>query len=405
MHIKIEKKTVEKKMKLLLEELKKQKLLDEKKIVRDEKYFYIPIKAEEKKEDKEKTQTKEENKKIKEEEKKLRETIKKIIEKTIGEKINFETTTINSEKKPKSVKEILKPILKEKIKYLKSSFDLLGRIAIIEETEELKEYNKKIAEAIMKIYPSIKSVYLKSGIHEGEYRIQPYSLVLGENNSTTTYIENKVRLYLDIKETYFTPRLANERLRIAKQIKKEVEEKIKKNLHNIDEKNNENIIERILVLFSGISPYPITIEKNIEKKYLEYIEIEAVELNPKAHEFAEKNLKLNKTKRIKLYNEDAKKFLETTKKSYDRILMPLPKHSKYFLLDAVKKIKNEGIIHFYYFVEEKKIKTELKKILETELKPLIEKNKIKYEILEIHKVGQYAPRKYRVCADIKIYKE
>ncbi len=397
MHIKIEKKYVEKKMKLLLEELKKQKLLDEKKIIRDEKYFYIPIK------------TKEEEK------------LKKIIEKTIG-KINFETTTIKTEKKPKSVKEILQPILKEKIKYLKSSFDLLGRIAIIEETKELKEYNKKIAEAIMKIYPSIKSVYLKSGIHEGEYRIQPYSLVLGENNSTTTYIENKIKLYLDIKETYFTPRLANERLRIAKQIKKEVEEKIKKNIHNSEEKNkeekkekklaeektkkiNENIIERILVLFSGISPYPITIEKNIEKKYLEYIEIEAVELNPKAHEFAKKNLTLNKTKRIKLYNEDAKKFLETTKKNYDRILMPLPKHSKYFLLDAVKKIKNEGIIHFYYFVEEKKIKTELKKILETELKPLIENNKIKYEILEIHEVGQYAPRKYRVCADIRIYKK
>ncbi len=425
-----EKKLLDKKNKIEKEKeekLKQKKIKEDKKNEKDtdENKTYILIPLQTTTEERTDEKIKKENKTTEEELKKIKNTIKEILPQISEEKITFTLEEKNTITKPKSVKEILQPILKEKIKYLKSSFDILGRIAIIEETEELKEYNKKIAEAIMKIYKEVKSVYVKAGIHEGEYRIQPYSLVLGEEDSTTIYTENKIKLYLDIKKTYFTPRLANERLRIAEQIKKEVEEKLKQKLQkeikeNIREENKEEKeLEKILVLFSGIAPYPITIEKKLKEKKIKideknkkdlsnYVFIEGVELNPDAHDYAVKNLLLNKTKRIKLYNEDAKKFLEkklSEKKTYDRILMPLPKHSKYFLLDAVKVIKNEGIIHFYYFEKEEKILSGLKKILEEELKPLLERKEINYEILEVHKVGQYAPRKYRVCADIKIYKK
>ncbi len=370
-----------KKIKEILEYLKKKEYIDKKnKIKKEEKNYIIPLN---KKTTKNKETTIQMLKKINE---------KKIIEEKLTEKNIIEKTI---EKKPKSVKEILKPILKEKISLLKSSFDILGRIAIIEETEELKKYNKKIAEAITKIYPEVKSVYIKAGIHEGKYRIQPYKHILGEKNNTTTYIENKTKLYLDIQKTYFTPRLANERLRIAKQIKKELQKKNEKN-------------EKILVLFSGIAPYPIIIEKILEKKELEKIEkIIGVELNPNAHEYAKKNLLLNKTKKIILYNQDAKKFLKEEyekKEYYNRIIMPLPKQSKYYLSDTIKITQNKGIIHFYYFVEEKKIEEKLKKILEEEIKKTEKETnkKFNYKILNIHKTGQYAPRKYRVCADIQI---
>ncbi len=429
LYLKIEEEKA-KKLKEILSFLKQKNFLDKKNKIEKEK---TTKETEETKENEKKE--KEGNKKKVEEKTYILIPVKKTIntkntlselKKIVGKIILEEKNKI---KKPKSVKEILKPILKEKIKYLKSSFDILGRIAIIEETKELKEYNKKIAEAIKKIYPEVKSVYVKAGIHEGEYRIQPYKLILGEEDSTTTYIENKTKLYLDIKKTYFTPRLANERLRIALQIKEEIKQKIK-HKKIVEQKNKikkerqdikETIKEDILVLFSGIAPYPIIIEKKIkelnkelkesleEEKFdiLKHISIEGVELNPKAYEYAKKNLLLNKTKTIKLYNEDAKKFLKQKsieKKFYDRILMPLPERSKNFLLDAVKIIKDKGIIHFYYFEKEEKIKEGLKKILEEELKPLLKEKKVSYEILAVHKVGQYAPRKYRVCADIKINK-
>ena len=139
---------------------------------------------------------------------------------------------------------------------------------------------------------------------------------------------------------------------------------------------------------TGISVYPITISKLSNPK-----EIYAIEINPKAHEFAKENLKLNKIKNIKLFQGDVKKILPKIKKSFDRIIMPLPRDAESFLDLALKCLKKNGIIHFYDFQKSEDIpKASIEKI----------KAHCTPKILKVTKAGQYSPRKFRICIDFKV---
>jgi tRNA G37 N-methylase Trm5 len=96
-----------------------------------------------------------------------------------------------------------------------------------------------------------------------------------------------------------------------------------------------------------------------------------------------------------LYNYLITKELTT---KYDEIYMPLPKDAEHFLDSAFKASKKETTIHMYDFIHENDFPTETEnKVLETAKKL----NK-KIKIIQTRKVGQYSPRKYRVCCDFKI---
>ena len=244
---------------------------------------------------------------------------------------------------------------------LPSSYDVIGSIAILSE----KTRNpKKIAQALLKNFKNIKTVAIKTGIHSGRYRLQKTKILAGEKTKTTLHKENNCIFKLNIDKTYFSPRLANERLRISKLVKKN---------------------ESVLVMFSGVAVYPINIIKHSKAK-----EVYAVEVNPSAHKFAEENVKLNRVDNLKLFLGDVKKVLPRIKNKFDRIIMPLPSDAESYLELAIKKLNKNGIIHFYDFQEEKNIpKNSIEKI----------KKHCKPKILRVVKVGQYSPRKYRICVD------
>ena len=152
---------------------------------------------------------------------------------------------------------------------LPSSYDIIRNIAILpEKTKNSKEIDKKILKL-----KQIETVVIKTGIHYGKYRLQKTKILAGKKSKTTTHKESNCQFKLNIDQTYFTPRLSEERLRISKLIK-----------------NNENI----LVIGSGVGVYPIILSKNSKAK-----EIIAIEINPQAHKFAEENLILNKINNVK----------------------------------------------------------------------------------------------------------
>ncbi len=248
---------------------------------------------------------------------------------------------------------------------------MVGDILIIEAPSKLKN-QKQIANKLLKEHKNITTVVKKSGIHHGKYRLQKYTHLAGQRKKETEHKENKVRLKLNIEKAYFSPRLATERLRIAKQVKKG---------------------EAVLIMFSGIAPYPLVIAKNAQPK-----EIYGIEINPPAHKYALENLELNKTKNIKLFKGDVRKIMPKLKNKFDRIAMPLPKGAEGYLDLALKSIKKKGIIHFYDFQEEKNIpQSSIEKITQA-----CRKQKKKFKILKVVKCGQYSPRKYRICVDFKI---
>ncbi|MBU2640016.1 MAG: methyltransferase domain-containing protein [Nanoarchaeota archaeon] len=244
-----------------------------------------------------------------------------------------------------------------------TSFDTVGNIIIFSE-----DISKAKANEILKKLKNIKTVAVKTKIHSGIYRTKKVKILAGEKNKETIHKENGIQVKLNIETCYFSPRLSSERLRISKLIK-----------------NNESV----LVMFSGCSPYCLVFAKNSKAK-----EIYGVEINPKCHKYALENLELNKIKNVKLYKGDVKEVLPKIRKKFDRIVMPLPKSSEDFLDLANKKIKKNGIIHFYDFEREEDIP---KKSIEK-----IEKKIKKFKVLKVVKCGSFGPGKFRVCVDFSL---
>lgn len=94
--------------------------------------------------------------------------------------------------------------------------------------------------------------------------------------------------------------------------------------------------------------------------------------------------------------ELSKPLEETTK--YDEIYMPLPKDAELFLDSAFEVADKGAVVHMYDFVHE----SEFPQKSENAVKAAAEKLGKKVEIIETRKVGQYSPRKYRVCCDFQI---
>jgi len=83
---------------------------------------------------------------------------------------------------------------------------------------------------------------------------------------------------------------------------------------------------------------------------------------------------------------------------YDEIYMPLTKDAELFLSVTFNNAKKNCIIHMYDFVHD----NEFPHKSENAVKKYAQDNGFEIEIIETRKVGQYSPRKFRVCCDFKI---
>lgn len=282
----------------------------------------------------------------------------------------FANKKLRKARKQGGAKDSLKDILtKKEIEKINKAFDIVGDILLLDLDKSLVKKEKQIGDVLLKRFKNIKVVAKKVGIHKGKYRTQDYKVIAGEKRLETNYIESGVKIYLNVATCYNSPRLNNERIRIAKKIKK-----------------NENV----LVMFSGVAPYPL-----IFSKYSKAKSIAGIEINPACHKYALKNIKVNKCNNIKLHKGDVKKIKLNEK--FDRVVMPLPGSAIEFLDSALSCIKENGMIHMYAFVDENNFSK-----LEKNVKSDCRKLGWKATRLKIIKVGQYAPRKYRVCVDFKV---
>lgn len=264
----------------------------------------------------------------------------------------------------------LKEALKNKIseQEIPNSYDIVGDTAVFSKLPTNLKKQKLIANTLLKINKNIKTVLFKIKQFSGKYRLPKFKILAGKKTKEALYKENNSLFKLDLERCYFSQRLANERLRISKQVK---------------------FNEIILVMFSGIAIYPIVISRNSNVK-----EIYGIEINPVAHKYALENLKLNKINNIRLFKGDVKKILPKIKLKFDRIIMPAPKNAEQYLNLIKNKITKKTIIHFYDFSQEKdfpeasinKIKKVFKKI----------------KVLNTIKCGAYSPYTYRVCIDFQV---
>lgn len=229
------------------------------------------------------------------------------------------------------------------------AFDLIGNIAITKIRNRARA--EELAEDLLLSHTAIKSVYLDRGI-VGEYRLRDLELLRGEENFNAVYRENGLMFELDVSKVYFSPRLATERMFVAK-----------------DAEDGEHIID----MFAGIGAFSLNVAKQHD------VRITAIDSNPDAIHCMKRNLEINSLKGsitpILGRAEDAVPELPKA----DRVIMNLPHESRQFLKLASSRIKEGGVIHYYEILD-----------VEGLAERMTEMNKMGLEILKKREVHGYS---------------
>ena len=256
----------------------------------------------------------------------------------------------------------------EEIENLRTSFDTIGDIVILEIPDNLQDKKQIIGDAALK-FTKRKAIYMKKSAIKGTTRVRDLEFLSGVDDSVTIHKEHGARLKLDVREVYFSPRLATERKRVMESVKDG---------------------EKILDMFCGIGPFPIVIARN------KNVNITAVDINESAIRYLNENIKLNKLEgHIETYCGDIREVSKSFNLKFDRIIMNLPGLAYTFLDVAVDLIDNGGIINYYEFSDS----------YEQGIKRLNEAASSagkKVEILNTRKVKSISPDEWHVAIDGEI---
>lgn len=266
---------------------------------------------------------------------------------------------------------LAKRLSKKEMAFAPRAFDSFGNIAVIEIPKGLAGKKKLIGEALIGANPRFETVCSVESTHTGKYRVQKVKVIAGKRNTLATYRESGRTFLVPLGKVFFSPRLGAERLRIAVQIKPS---------------------EVVGCWFSGVAPYPIVFSGHSKMKCAV-----AIELNPVAHSYAEKNLLLNKVKNVELIKGDVKKKYKKFRRAFDRIAMPLPHTGYQFLKEAFFSIKKGGTIHFYEIVEKGDFSLPREQIISA-----AKKAKRKVKIVFSKRVRVFSPSKEQVVFDIRV---
>jgi tRNA (guanine37-N1)-methyltransferase len=257
------------------------------------------------------------------------------------------------------------------------SYDVIGDIAVIRVQEQLVHHSEEIAEALLH-QKNIKAVWRQSSPIHGDYRLRDLQWVAGEKKSITVHKEHGSLFKVDIENCYFSPRLAFERIRIAKLVK-----------------DNETIVN----MYAGVGCYSITIAKHSQAA-----KIYSIDINADAVRCMRENILLNKiVGRVLPIEGDANKIVEETLRGKaDRTLMPLPEKAYSYLDHALSSIKPRGgWIHYYDFQHANKMENPVEKT-EARVAEKLRKKNIDFELVLGRIVRQTGPNWYQVAVDIQI---
>lgn len=277
----------------------------------------------------------------------------------------------------KMLKELLQERLdRTELEKLSSSFDIIGTIAIIKIPESLTSKRKLIADALIEEIRPVKSVFCQVSAIEGDYRLRKLELISGENSPITVYKEHGCTFKVDVINTYFSPRLSTERLRIAK----------------LTEPN-----EVIVNMFGGVGTFSIIISR-----YNKSAKVYSIDSNPIAIDMCRQNIEMNKlTGNVFPVLGDAEQEIHKGLKGIaKRVLMPLPEKAKDFVDAAVSSLENgSGTIHYFCHVGADNKKNAIQNgIMDTSESF----SKFDHTIRNVRVVREVGPRFYQIVSDVMV---
>ncbi len=279
----------------------------------------------------------------------------------------IETEFEELKKRPRSIEDYLQGrIPEEKMDEFKKSFDIIGDVVILEIPDDLEEEKYLIGDAALK-FTKRRSVYRKKSEIKGIIRTRELEHLAGEDQGETIHKEYDSQIMLNVKEVYFSPRLATERKIITDQIQ-----------------DGEIIID----MFAGVGPFAINIARRRN------VQIYAIDINTHAIHYLKENIILNNLKgNINPIEGDVGLVLKNLKIQADRIIMNLPGTAHEFLPIAVEHLKPGGTLHYYQFSRD--FEDAANKV-ENAAQPR------KVEFLDKRKVKSRSPGVWHVAIDAKI---
>ncbi len=249
--------------------------------------------------------------------------------------------------------------------------DVVGDIAIVRLASFGTREKRRIAASLMERTKNVRAVFEQEGGIEGELRLRRLRHLAGEKRTATVHRENGCAYRVDVAGCYFSPRLATERLRVARLA---------------------GPGERVLNMFAGVGPFSIPAAR------LSGSRVTSWEISPLACGLHEENDKLNRVGRlVKVVEGDASELSEASNARYDRILMPLPSRSNEFLPAALGVADKGATLHYYRHVLGRD-EAEAEANLAEELAELLPRG-AKYAARRVRFVG---PRWVEMVADVKL---
>mmetsp|Transcript_22788 Transcript_22788/g.32615 ORF Transcript_22788/g.32615 Transcript_22788/m.32615 type:complete len:384 (+) Transcript_22788:468-1619(+) len=279
------------------------------------------------------------------------------------------------------------------------SYDVIGDVAVLYTMPDGMD-EAEAGAAILGRNKAIKVCALRTGTLEGTERATTMKIIAGIQRDplVTSHTEYGIKCVVDLNNTFFSPRMGPERLRICQQVARG---------------------EHVLVLFAGVGMEALQISGRTEAE-----KVVAIELNPSAvrcminaHRMLQRSKSIKTAgaaDRFHIVEGDVLDILPTLEKnSFDRILAPRPKEGAMdgdlglgdggllFLEALLPVLKSDGgECHWYDFAADHEFPNcdRTKRTIES----ACDAYGVKMQMLHIANVGSIAKRQLRICADFRL---
>jgi tRNA (guanine37-N1)-methyltransferase len=207
------------------------------------------------------------------------------------------------------------------------SYQVIGDVAVICIPAAADDRRREIAAGIISQHRKIKAVLNKTSKLSGETRTACYELLAG-CETVALHREFGFAYRFDLREVFFNPRLAHERMRVASMIWPG---------------------ESVLVPFAGAGPFAIPAAARGAR-------VLALEKSTAACRWLAENARLNGVENnLEIVKGDALSIENLLAGEFDRAILPTPYGLDSALEVVSGKVKGGGILHFYTFKKKQQI--------------------------------------------------
>lgn len=250
---------------------------------------------------------------------------------------------------------------------------LLGHVAILWLHPTVVPYKELIGQTVMEYNPKIRSVVRRVAAISGPYRQPALELIAGSPKTETSFKENNVIFHLDPRKVMFSLGNKAERVRMSKV------------------GTNDFVID----MFAGIGQFSLPMAVHAKPRH-----IDAMEWNPDAYYYLQKNIEVNKVSNILQPHFGDSKILvpQISQGEADRVIMGLIQGTTQYLNQGISCLKPGGVMHLHEIGPRHESTKEVLSTLEKSARSL----KRHLTVLRTQTIKTYNPQYTHFVIDVQI---